>query len=84
MRIVVVQDLNLGIAHAVLVVYLDGRALVLDNQIDDVVPAAAVRHYRPIYSINERHWWLHRARPGAGSGFAAAARRAGAARSRKN
>ncbi len=60
MRIVVLQDLNLGIAHAVLVVYLDGRALVLDNQIEEVVSADTVRHYRPIYSINERHWWLHR------------------------
>ena len=64
MRIVVLQDLNLGIAHAVLVVYLDGRALVLDNQIEDVVSAGSVRHYRPIYSINERHWWLHRPGPG--------------------
>ena len=61
MRIVVLQDLNLGIAHAVLVAYLDGRALVLDNQIEHVVSADTVRHYRPIYSINERHWWLHRA-----------------------
>ena len=63
MRIVVLQDLNLGIAHAILVVYLDGRALVLDNQIQDVVPADVVRHYRPIYSINEHHWWLHRPMP---------------------
>jgi predicted transglutaminase-like cysteine proteinase len=65
MRIVVLQDLNLGVAHAVLVVYLDGQALVLDNQIEDVVFADTVRHYRPIYSINERHWWLHR--PSAGT-----------------
>ncbi len=63
MRIVVLQDLNLGIAHAILVVYLDGRALVLDNQIENVVSADTVRHYRPIYSINERHWWLHRTGP---------------------
>ncbi len=62
MRIVVLQDLNLGIAHAILVVYLDGHALVLDNQIEDVVSADTVRHYRPIYSINERHWWLYRTR----------------------
>ena len=62
MRIVVLRDLNLGIAHAILVVYLNGQALVLDNQIQDVVPADSVRHYRPIYSINERHWWLHRTR----------------------
>ena len=63
MRIVVLRDLNLGIAHAILVVYLNGKAWVLDIQIQDVVPAETVRHYRPIYSINERHWWLHRAAP---------------------
>jgi predicted transglutaminase-like cysteine proteinase len=64
MRIVVLKDLNLGIAHAILVVYLDGRAMVLDNQIDNVVSADTVHHYRPIYSINERSWWLHRGGPG--------------------
>ena len=60
MRIVVLQDLNLNTAHAILVVYIDGRALVLDNQVPAVVDARAIRHYRAIYSINEQHWWLHR------------------------
>ncbi|MGH6962235.1 MAG: transglutaminase-like cysteine peptidase, partial [Dongiaceae bacterium] len=60
MRIVVLQDLNLRIAHAVLVVYLDGKAYVLDNQISRVVPATSIRHYQPAYSINEQGWWLHR------------------------
>ncbi len=60
LRIVVLQDLNLGIAHAVLVVYHKGEALVLDNQVQGVVPARAIRHYRPIYSLNEHSWWLHR------------------------
>lgn len=61
LRIVVLQDLNLRIAHAVLVVFEGGRALVLDNQIRDVVDASAIRHYRPLYSVNETAWWLHRA-----------------------
>ncbi len=61
LRIVVVQDLNLGVAHAVLIVYLDGQALLLDNQIKMVVDATKVRHYRPYYSINEKSWWLHKA-----------------------
>jgi len=74
MRIVVLQDLNLGVAHAILVVYLDGRALVLDNQIEDVVSTDVVVHYRPIYSINEHHWWLHRAKPETRSRQAAARR----------
>ncbi len=60
LRIVVLRDLNLRIAHAILVVYHRGEALVLDNQVNSVVPARAIRHYRPIYSLNEHNWWLHR------------------------
>lgn len=60
MRIVVLQDLNLRVGHAILVVYLDGQAYVLDNQVRRVVRAESIRHYKPIYSINEHHWWLHR------------------------
>jgi hypothetical protein len=33
---------------------------VLDNQISRVVPAEIINHYKPIYSINEQAWWLHR------------------------
>ena len=62
LRIVVLMDTNLNLAHAVLVVYLDDRAYVLDNQISSVVRAETVRHYRPIYSINETSWWLHKPR----------------------
>lgn len=60
LRIVVLEDLNLKAAHAVLVVYHEGRALILDNQVQSVVPAERIRHYRPVYSINEDAWWLHR------------------------
>ena len=60
MRIVVLQDLNLKVAHAVLVVYIDGKALVLDNQITKVVESKRIKHYKPIFSINEGAWWLHR------------------------
>jgi predicted transglutaminase-like cysteine proteinase len=60
MRIVVLRDLNLRAAHAVLVVYMDNVAWILDNQIASVVNAETIRHYQPIYSINEENWWLHR------------------------
>ena len=60
LRIVVLKDMNLGLAHAILAVYHDGRTFVLDNQIKTVVPADKVYHYKPYYSINEKHWWLHR------------------------
>lgn len=60
MRIVVLQDDNLRVAHAVLVVYMNGTAYVLDNQIKAVVDHRRIYHYRPIYSVNERNWWYHR------------------------
>jgi len=68
MRIVILHDDNLGILHAVLLVLAPdtpergGRPTwwLLDNQISHVVRADRVRHYRPIYSINETAWWLHR------------------------
>lgn len=60
MRIVVLQDTNLGIPHAVLVVFHKGKALVLDNQVSGIVPADRIHHYQPFYSINEEGWWLHR------------------------
>ena len=61
MRIVVLQDLNLRIAHAVLAVYRDDRVRILDNQIRQVIDSDAIRHYQPMYSINETAWWLPRA-----------------------
>ena len=60
LRIVVLQDMNLQIPHAILVAYLDGKYMVLDNQIPQVVDASIIHHYRPFYSINEEYWWLHR------------------------
>jgi predicted transglutaminase-like cysteine proteinase len=63
LRLAVLQDLNLKIPHAVLIARLeDGRQLVLDNQIEQVVEEGTIRHYRPVYSLGEDGWWLHRAR----------------------
>lgn len=59
MRIVVLNDLNLGVIHAILVVHHEGELLVLDNQIKDVVSTDKIYHYEPIYSINEKAWWRH-------------------------
>jgi len=60
MRVLVLQDLNLGIGHAVLLVEYKGKVLVLDNQISKVIEQSRIKHYKPIYSINETSWWLHR------------------------
>lgn len=61
MRIIILQDLNLGgVIHAVLGVYDDNKKLyLLDNQIKRVVLASNIYHYRPIYGINEEGWWSY-------------------------
>jgi predicted transglutaminase-like cysteine proteinase len=60
MRIVVLKDLNLGVDHAVLAVYINGTPYILDNRNSDVMPSSSIHRYQPIYSINEHGWWLHR------------------------
>jgi len=60
MRIVVVEDRNLKIAHAVLAVYMNDKIWILDNQISKVVLDDLIVHYHPLYSINEKSWWLHK------------------------
>jgi predicted transglutaminase-like cysteine proteinase len=60
MRVVALRDLNLNLGHAVLVVYVGDQPMLLDNQIASVVPANSIRHYNPVFSINEAGWWLHR------------------------
>ncbi len=63
LRLVVLEDLNLGTVHAVVIAYRDGVAWVLDNQIERVVAADRIRHYRPYYSLNEDAGWLHWQQP---------------------
>lgn len=60
LRILVLDDLNAGQPHAVLLVHLDGQVWVLDNLAPTIVRASSIRHFAPIYSINETSWWLHR------------------------
>lgn len=60
LRIVAVKDLKLGIGHAVLVAFHNGRTLVLDNQSKQILEAERLNHYQPVYSINATSWWLHR------------------------
>ena len=59
LRIVVLRDTMLRLDHAVVVAYVGGEALMLDNQIPSVVPVSQIHHYRPYYSTNETGWWLH-------------------------
>lgn len=59
LRIVVVRDSKLRAAHAVLVVTYGERRWVLDNQNTRVDETSVVRHYQPVFSINETSWWHH-------------------------
>jgi len=70
MRLVVLFDHRLRQNHAVLAVFHGGRRYILDNQFRAVMLDSQISHYRPIYSINERHWWSH-------SGFRAPGRYVG-------
>ncbi len=59
MRLAIVQDTVKNIPHAVLIVYTDDGAMVLDNQSRQTKQMADVTRYKPIYSINSNGWWRH-------------------------
>jgi len=59
MRIAIVDDLQKGIKHAILIVYTNDGAYVLDNQDKRVRNIKDVKRYKPIFSINRNSWWLH-------------------------
>ena len=59
LRIVVLKDRIRGIAHAILVVMLDGDAYVLDNVSSVVFSHNKYSHYVPYYSLNENYRWSH-------------------------
>ncbi|CCQ72107.1 transglutaminase-like cysteine peptidase [Magnetospira sp. QH-2] len=60
LRIIAVKDQNLKVGHAILGVYLDGKIYILDNQVKQVTEDKSIRHYKPVFSINEKAWWRHR------------------------
>lgn len=59
MRIVALKDTIRNLAHAVLVVYTNNDAYVLDNLTDMVLTHARYQHYNPQYSVNEVYRWAH-------------------------
>lgn len=59
LRLVVVQDSNLRIPHAILALYTQEGIMILDNQIQNIVPHSRISHYVPVFSLNERNWWMH-------------------------
>jgi predicted transglutaminase-like cysteine proteinase len=59
MRVVALLDQIRGIGHAVLVIFLEGDILVLDNLNEYVLSHNLYAHYRPHFSVNETHRWAH-------------------------
>jgi len=59
LRIVVLQDTNLRIAHAVLALGVGDDILILDNQAEQVLSHRQIVHYAPVYSVSDTRWWMH-------------------------
>lgn len=59
LRIVILQDTNLRIAHAVMAVRLGNDVFILDNQTDSVISHGKIIHYVPLFSLDEESWWVH-------------------------
>ena len=59
LRLVVVQDTQLNMPHAVLAVAAEQSIWILDNQSKIIKPEGTIDHYVPIYSISGMQWWLH-------------------------
>ena len=59
MRIVVVTDTKRNIGHAVVAVYHKGNVYILDSLSNPVMPHTKLTHYRPQFSVNEEHRWVH-------------------------
>ncbi len=59
LRIVLVERRRDRTAHAVLAVFLDQEIYILDNETDRVLPHAAIRAYRPLFSFNAARGWSH-------------------------
>ena len=59
LRLVVVQDTNLRVPHAVLAVARGRQTLILDNQVQAVLTDRDILHYVPVFSLTESRWWIH-------------------------
>lgn len=58
LKLVVLQDTNLRIPHAVLAVDINNDTVIMDNQIEEIISHKYILHYIPIYAINENKWWM--------------------------
>ncbi len=59
MRIVAVMETIRGIGHAVLVVFVDDKAYVLDSLSNLLLQHSRLTNYAPKFSVNEEFRWVH-------------------------
>ena len=59
LRIVALRDTIRNLGHAVLAVYIDGNAYILDNLSNMVLVHTRLTHYAPQFSVNEEFRWAH-------------------------
>ena len=59
LRIAAVRDTIRNLGHAVLIVYMDGDAYILDNLTNLVLSHRRLTHYAPQFTVNENFLWRH-------------------------
>ena len=59
MRVVAVMETIRGIGHAVLVVFVDDKAYVLDSLSNLLLQHSRLTNYEPKFSVNEEFRWVH-------------------------
>jgi predicted transglutaminase-like cysteine proteinase len=57
---IILQDMNLNVTHAVLAAKLEDKTMILDNQVADMVDQSRIHHYRPIFGLSEAGWVIYR------------------------
>jgi predicted transglutaminase-like cysteine proteinase len=58
LRIAIVYDRIRELPHAVLILYINNKAMILDSQVSNIRDSDATSRYRIEYSINRLGWWL--------------------------
>jgi len=62
LRIAIVHDRIRNMPHAILILNINNKAVILDSQVKEIRDSAAASRYKLIYSINRLGWW-HPAKP---------------------
>jgi len=59
LKLIILQDTNLRIPHAVLSVDVGNDVLIMDNQIEEVISHKYILHYVPVYAVDDKQWWIY-------------------------